>query len=149
MHGDEAGQQAHGNEVHMPRAVVTAEQFPQDGKLHRLPQDQSGDHQQRHVEHDEQVGKALHLVVDAQALALLSQISRLQAELQLCDAALATEQRVQASSQTDFYLFYDLAIASFNCQRNAQGSAYIKQAMSYGYPAQLIAADPKIPHTGQ
>jgi tetratricopeptide (TPR) repeat protein/TolB-like protein len=90
-----------------------------------------------------------NLVVDAQAPALLSQISRLQAELQLCDAALVTEQRVQASSQTDFYLFYDLAIASFNCQRNAQGSAYIKQAMSYGYPAQLIAADPKIPHTGQ
>ena len=90
-----------------------------------------------------------NLVVDAQAPALLSQISRLQAELQLCDAAVATGEQVQASSQTDFYLFYDLAIASFQCQRNDQGRAYISQAIRYGYPAQLIAADPKIPHTGQ
>ncbi|MBZ9611460.1 winged helix-turn-helix domain-containing protein [Rheinheimera maricola] len=90
-----------------------------------------------------------NLVVDAQAQALLSQISRLQSEVQHCDAALHTEQQVQAASQTDFYLFYDLAIASFNCQRHDAGSAYVNQAISYGYPAQLIAADPKIPHTWQ
>ena len=89
-----------------------------------------------------------NLLVDAQAPALLSQISRLQSELQLCDAALQTEQHISSAKQTDFYLFYDLAIASFNCQRNDSGSHYISQAIRYGYPAQLVAADPKIPDTG-
>ena len=90
-----------------------------------------------------------NLLVDAQAPALLSQISRLQSELQLCDAALQTEQHISSASQTDFYLFYDLAIASFNCQRNDSGRGYINQAIRYGYPAQLVAADPKVPDTGQ
>ncbi|MEO3877212.1 tetratricopeptide repeat protein [Rheinheimera fenheensis] len=90
-----------------------------------------------------------NLAVDAQAPSLLSQISRLQSELQRCEAALQNEQRLQAANHTDFYLFYDLAIASFNCQRDQQGNDFINQAIRYGYPAQLIAADPKIPHTGQ
>lgn len=89
-----------------------------------------------------------NLVVDAQAQALLSQISRLQSELRHCDAALETEQKVQAASQTDFYLFYDLAIASFNCSRAGQGIVYARQAISLGYPAELLAADPKIPAAG-
>ena len=87
-----------------------------------------------------------NLVVDAQSQPLLAQISRLQAELQLCDAALKTEQQLQANKLTDFYMFYDLAIASFNCQRNNSGEAYIRKAVEYGYPAELVAADPKIPH---
>jgi len=88
-----------------------------------------------------------NLVVDPKAFALLSQISRLQSELQLCEAAQQTEQQIQAVGLTDFYVFYDLAIAGFNCFRRESGEAHIKQAIRYGYPAELVAADPKIPHT--
>ncbi|MEW5682267.1 MAG: tetratricopeptide repeat protein [Pseudomonadota bacterium] len=90
-----------------------------------------------------------NLAVDAQAPSLLSQISRLQSELQRCEAALQNEQRLQAANQTDFYLFYDLAIASFNCQRPEHAGAYVNKAIQLGYPAQLIAADPKIPYARQ
>lgn len=89
-----------------------------------------------------------NLVVDAQAPALLSQISRLQSELQQCEAALQTELQVQAANQADFYVFYDLAIANFNCARSEQGSAYVRQAISLGYPSELVAVDPKIPPAG-
>ena len=90
-----------------------------------------------------------HLDVDAHAPSLLSQISRLQSELQRCEAALESEQRLQPTNQSDFYLFYDLAIASFNCQRSKHAGAYVEQAIRLGYPAQLIAADPKIPQAGR
>lgn len=90
-----------------------------------------------------------NLAVDAQAPALLSQISRLQSELQHCEAALQNELQLQQANQTDFYIFYDLAIASFNCLRIEHGEAYVRQAISLGYPVQLIAADPKIPHAEQ
>jgi DNA-binding winged helix-turn-helix (wHTH) protein/tetratricopeptide (TPR) repeat protein len=86
-----------------------------------------------------------NLAVDAQAQPLLSQISRLQAELQHCEAALQTELQLLAGSVTDFYVFYDLAVANYNCQRNNSGAVYAKQAVNHGYPAQLIAADPKLP----
>ena len=86
-----------------------------------------------------------NLQVDAQAQALLSQISRLQSELGQCDEALQTEQQLLASKLLDFYLFYDLAIASYNCQRTNSGQAYITEAIKQGYPSQLIKADPKIP----
>jgi tetratricopeptide (TPR) repeat protein/DNA-binding winged helix-turn-helix (wHTH) protein len=87
-----------------------------------------------------------NLAVDAQAQPLLSQISRLQAELQQCDTALQTEQQLLQGAVTDFYVYYDLAIASFNCQRHSSGEDYVRRAISHGYPAQLIAADPKVPH---
>ena len=89
-----------------------------------------------------------NLLVDAHAPALLSQISRLQAELQLCEIAAKTAEKVEVGRQTDFYLFYDLAITSFNCQQHEKGVAYVRQAIDLGYPAELIAADPKIPHSG-
>ena len=89
-----------------------------------------------------------NLLVDAHAPALLSQISRLQAELQLCEMAAKTAEKVEVGRQTDFYLFYDLAITSFNCQQHEKGVAYVRQAIDLGYPAELIAADPKIPHSG-
>lgn len=87
-----------------------------------------------------------NLAVDAQAQPLLAQISRLQAELQQCDAALATEQQLNANSVIDFYIFYDLAIANFTCQRSNSGEAYVRQAIKHGYPAELMAVDPKIPN---
>ena len=90
-----------------------------------------------------------NLAVDAQAPSLLSQISRLQSELQYCDAALENETKLQQANQTDFYIFYDLAIASFNCQRAEHGKAYVNQAIRLGYPSELIAADPKVPHAEQ
>ena len=89
-----------------------------------------------------------NLQVDAQSPALQSQISRMQSELQQCDAALQSEQLALAAEQTDFYLFYDLAIANFNCQRAVSGRRYIQQAVDAGYPLVLVQADPKIPHTG-
>ncbi|HSG51742.1 MAG TPA: tetratricopeptide repeat protein, partial [Rheinheimera sp.] len=86
-----------------------------------------------------------NLQVDAQAQALLSQISRLQSELGQCDDALQTEQQLLASKLLDFYLFYDLAIASYNCKRTNSAQAYVAEAIKQGYPQQLIQADPKIP----
>lgn len=86
-----------------------------------------------------------NLQVDAQSQPLLSQISRLQSELGKCDDALQTEQQLLASKLLDFYLFYDLAIASYNCQRNNSARAYVTEAIKQGYPQQLIQADPKIP----
>ncbi len=90
-----------------------------------------------------------NLAVDAQAAGLLSQISRLQAELQNCEQALVTEQQSLQQPSTDFYLYYDLAIASFNCERFTAGDEYISQAIRYGYPTTLLAADPKLPHAAQ
>nr|WP_255654535.1 tetratricopeptide repeat protein [Alishewanella maricola] len=87
-----------------------------------------------------------NLVINAQAQPLLSQISRLQAELQQCEQAFDTEQQLLVSNLTDFYVFYDLAIANFTCQRALQGITYLQQAIDFGYPASLVAADPKIPH---
>ena len=69
----------------------------------------------------------------------------MQSELGKCDDALQTEQQLLASKLLDFYLFYDLAIASYNCKRTNSAQAYVAEAIKQGYPQQLIKADPKIP----
>jgi len=60
---DERHQQCHRDEMYMARTFVAPEQFTQQRELHRLPQHQPGDHQQRDIDHHEQVRQPLHLVV--------------------------------------------------------------------------------------
>ena len=66
MHGEEAGDPGHRQEMHEPRALEAAEQRLQRVGLHRLPQgDAGGDHQDEGREHAP-VERLLHRVVLAE-----------------------------------------------------------------------------------
>ncbi|MBU2179430.1 MAG: tetratricopeptide repeat protein, partial [Gammaproteobacteria bacterium] len=86
-----------------------------------------------------------NLSVNADDEALLAQIGRIQSELQQCASALAIQQRLIQQGITDFYTYYDLAIASFNCEQPVLGQQFVHQAIQGGYAKELMAADPKIP----
>lgn len=86
-----------------------------------------------------------NLSVNQDASALLSQIIRIRSELGQCEQALESLQQLLSTTIDDFYIYYDLAIASFNCARPAAGAELVAQAIAGGYAAALIAADPKIP----
>lgn len=86
-----------------------------------------------------------NLAVNQDASALLSQIIRIQSELEQCEIAEQSLQQLFSSATEDFYIYYDLAIASFNCNRDATGRELIEKAIAGGYSATLISADPKIP----
>lgn len=86
-----------------------------------------------------------NLTVNQGAHGLLSQIIRIRSELGQCQQVLADTQQLLDTAIDDFYIYYDLAIASFNCDRPAAGADLVTQAIAGGYAAELIAADPKIP----
>jgi tetratricopeptide (TPR) repeat protein/DNA-binding winged helix-turn-helix (wHTH) protein len=86
-----------------------------------------------------------NLAVNQDAKALLSQIIRIQSELGHCGLVQQRLSQLLSSVIDDFYIYYDLAIASFNCSQPTTGSKLLQKAIAGGYSAALIAADPKIP----
>ncbi|KKO50185.1 hypothetical protein VT06_01630 [Arsukibacterium sp. MJ3] len=86
-----------------------------------------------------------NLAVNQDAKALLSQIIRIQSELGHCGLVQQRLSQLLSSVIDDFYIYYDLAIASFNCSQPTTASKLLQKAIAGGYSAALIAADPKIP----
>jgi len=86
-----------------------------------------------------------NLAINQGARGIQSQIIRLQSELEQCEQALHALQRLISTPIEDFYMYYDLAIASFNCGQLSTGRQLVEKAIAGGYSATLISADPKIP----
>lgn len=107
---------------------------------------QAGKEQEAQQYYQQALQQALaNLAVNQDARALLSQIIRIRSELGQCPQALADMQQLLNTTIDDFYIYYDLAIASFNCAKPAAGTDLVTKAIAGGYAAALIAADPKIP----
>ncbi|WP_213998486.1 winged helix-turn-helix domain-containing protein [Arsukibacterium sp.] len=90
-----------------------------------------------------------NLSVNQDAKALRSQIIRIQSELALCEQAQQDLEQLSSNPIDDFYIYYDLAIASFNCDKPVAGAELVAKALAGGYSAALVAADPKIPANKQ
>ena len=80
VHDDEPDDPGHGQEMHPARTLEATEQRGQPVQLHRFPDRQPGQHQQRTERQDQPVQQALHRVVAAR---LMDQ-AQAEGEAQVC-----------------------------------------------------------------
>ena len=74
---------------------------------------------------------------------LQAQISRYYSELRQCEQAKKHQEIVLKNNVQDPYIYYDLAIVSINCLDVDTVKLFIEKAISLGYPAKLLLADPQ------
>lgn len=74
---------------------------------------------------------------------LQAQISRYYSELRQCEQAEKHQEIVLKNNVQDPYIYYDLAIVSINCLDVDTVKLFIEKAISLGYPAKLLLADPQ------
>jgi len=74
---------------------------------------------------------------------LQAQISRYYSELRQCKQAEKHQEVVLTNNVQDPYIYYDLAIVSINCLDVDTVKLFTEKAISLGYPAKLLLADPQ------
>ncbi|WOH37781.1 winged helix-turn-helix domain-containing protein [Thalassotalea fonticola] len=72
-----------------------------------------------------------------------SQIARYYSELKQCSVADSYVQTVLKKSPADPYIFYSLALVFLNCKRILEAENMIENAITLGYPKELLLVDPQ------
>ena len=74
---------------------------------------------------------------------LQAQISRYNSELAQCEQAKIHQKTALSNTVKDPYIYYDLAIVAINCFDIDTMKLFTEKAISLGYPAKLLLADPQ------
>ena len=82
-------------------------------------------------------------IINDKNSSLQAQISRYYSELRQCEQAKKHQEIVLKNNVQDPYIYYDLAIVSINCLDVDTVKLFIEKAISLGYPAKLLLADPQ------
>ncbi len=72
-----------------------------------------------------------------------AQIARYYSELGQCKTSDSYQQVILKNISNDPYVYYDLSIKAINCQQILAAENMLLQALNYGYPKDLLLADPQ------